>query len=167
MTERPDTVHRTFNSRRASRVVGPQAGDRDVLPAKSHGGTPGDREREFLREGFGAHLRALRVSAGLTQAELGKRAKVDRVHISRLELGRRRPEGGTVRRLVAQLVPPTEREAQRRHLNRLADMSWREWRRKQTALRGRPIPVTRSEVVAEVDRLMNRVEALRGMVDRS
>lgn len=157
-----ERVRRTFIAR-AGHVVGPHCGDALSSAEGIHDGTPDDREREFLREGFGAHLRSLRLAAGLTQAELGKRAKVDRLHISRLELGRRRPEGGTVRRLVAQLVPPAKREVQRRHLNRLADTSWREWRRKQTARQGRPIPVTRSEFEGEIDRMITRAGAVRSV----
>ena len=56
--------------------------------ASEHRGVPPSihhRRYEVLRK----HLRSLRRSAGLTQAELGVRLKVDQSHVSKVERGER------------------------------------------------------------------------------
>ncbi len=59
--------------------------------------SPGARER------LAAHLRSLRVEAGLSQAELAARSGVDQSAISFLERGRRRPTRKTMTRLAKAL----------------------------------------------------------------
>lgn len=129
-----DAFDRSKAGPRARRVGSRQAGSLDRSKTKNavqhHDGIPDEREREFLAEGFGDHLRSLRLDAGLTQAQLAAKVKCTRETVSLLETGRRRPEAGMVRRLLRHLVPPERRRFERKQLNRMADTSWREWERK-------------------------------------
>jgi transcriptional regulator with XRE-family HTH domain len=53
---------------------------------------------------FGVRLEELRVSAGLSRAELGRLAELDPSMVGRLERAKRRPRPSTLGRLVAALV---------------------------------------------------------------
>ncbi len=55
----------------------------------------------------GARLRALRVAAGLTQAELARRTGIHRPNIARVEAGRHTPSLDTLARLAAAIGIPT------------------------------------------------------------
>src|SRR3954452_17581940 len=85
MTERPNTVRRTFATR-APQHVG----------SSEHVGTPGPIERQHLADGFGRRLRQLRRRAHLTQRQLAERADRTPEFVSMLERGWRRPEARTV-----------------------------------------------------------------------
>lgn len=126
----------------------------------SHRGSPDERERQFLAEGFGARLRSLRLAAGLTQAQLAARAKCTRETVSLLENGRRRPEVRMVRLLLRHLVPSERRALERKLLNRLADTSWREHERRT----GRRQVATRADAEAFVARELARGERLRARI---
>jgi transcriptional regulator with XRE-family HTH domain len=52
---------------------------------------------------FGRALRAVRISAGLTQEEVGLRANVQRKHVSSLELGHKVPNLATAFSLASAL----------------------------------------------------------------
>ena len=58
---------------------------------------------------FSENLRRIRLSAFLSQAELGRRSGVHAITITRLESGRTAPSTRTVRALATALsVPPNE-----------------------------------------------------------
>ncbi len=69
-------------------------------------------------DGFGARLKELRESQGLTQPDLAGRAGLTKAGIANLEQGRREPSWATVQALAAALGvsceeftrPPAERE---------------------------------------------------------
>jgi transcriptional regulator with XRE-family HTH domain len=52
---------------------------------------------------FGSRLRELRLEAGLTQGELGQKADMRTVSVSRLEIGKRKPRWETIQRLAVAL----------------------------------------------------------------
>jgi DNA-binding XRE family transcriptional regulator len=58
---------------------------------------------------LGQRLRALRLAAGLTQAELAKRTGIHRPNIARVEAGRHTPSLETLARLAAAIGVKTER----------------------------------------------------------
>jgi DNA-binding XRE family transcriptional regulator len=58
---------------------------------------------------LGQRLRALRLSAGLTQAELARRTGIHRPNIARVEAGRHTPSLETLARLAAAIGVPTTR----------------------------------------------------------
>jgi DNA-binding XRE family transcriptional regulator len=58
---------------------------------------------------LGARVRALRLAAGLTQAELAKRTGIHRPNIARVEAGRHTPSLETLARLAAAIGVPTTR----------------------------------------------------------
>lgn len=58
---------------------------------------------------LGARLRALRVAAGLTQAELARRTGINRPNIARVEAGRHTPSLETLSRLASAIGVPTTR----------------------------------------------------------
>ena len=58
---------------------------------------------------LGARLRALRLEAGLTQAELARRTGIHRPNIARVEAGRHTPSLETVSRLAHAIGIPTSR----------------------------------------------------------
>lgn len=58
---------------------------------------------------LGARLRALRLAAGLTQAELARRTGIHRPNIARVEAGRHTPSLETLSRLAAAIGVPTTR----------------------------------------------------------
>jgi transcriptional regulator with XRE-family HTH domain len=55
---------------------------------------------------LGVAIREAREKAGLTQAELGKRASINTTWISHLESGRVNPAWGTIRRICTALEIP-------------------------------------------------------------
>jgi transcriptional regulator with XRE-family HTH domain len=62
-----------------------------------------------IEEAFGAVLRELRISCGVTQETLAFNAQLDRTFISLLERGQRQPSLATVFRLSNALrLPPAE-----------------------------------------------------------
>lgn len=67
--------------------------------------SPGDVDGVRL----GARLRALRLAAGLTQAELARRTGIHRPNIARVEAGRHTPSLETLSRLAAAIGVPTTR----------------------------------------------------------
>jgi DNA-binding XRE family transcriptional regulator len=58
---------------------------------------------------LGARLRALRLEAGLTQAELARRTGIKRPNIARVEAGRHTPSLETLARLASAIGVPTTR----------------------------------------------------------
>jgi DNA-binding XRE family transcriptional regulator len=58
---------------------------------------------------LGQRLRALRLAAGLTQAELARRTGIHRPNIARVEAGRHTPSLETLARLAAAIGVPTTR----------------------------------------------------------
>jgi DNA-binding XRE family transcriptional regulator len=58
---------------------------------------------------LGARVRALRLAAGLTQAELARRTGIHRPNIARVEAGRHTPSLETLARLAAAIGVPTTR----------------------------------------------------------
>jgi len=58
---------------------------------------------------LGARLRALRLAAGLTQAELARRTGIHRPNIARVEKGRHTPSLETIARLASAIGVPTTR----------------------------------------------------------
>lgn len=83
-----------------------------------------DRDRPILAweqvhlDAFGAELRRLRQSAGLSGLTLANRAGISLGHLSRLERGRRRPRHSTVARLARALSGAPDSLTER-HLVRL------------------------------------------------
>ncbi|WP_427130245.1 helix-turn-helix domain-containing protein [Pseudarthrobacter sp. S9] len=87
-------------------------------------GLVSDEEREHL-QAFGMDVRALRKASGLTQEQLGKLAGIGTTHISRLELGRRRPSIDAIKALARILAPAGTADAVEQRLARLAGDSLR------------------------------------------
>jgi len=58
---------------------------------------------------LGARIRALRLAAGLTQAELARRTGIHRPNIARVEAGRHTPSLETLARVAAAIGVPTTR----------------------------------------------------------
>ena len=54
-------------------------------------------------QGFGKHVRRLRIARELSQAGLATRARVTREYIARLEAGRHDPQLSTLKRLARAL----------------------------------------------------------------
>jgi len=76
-----------------------------VAPAST--GTSGAIPIDGAR--LGARLRELRLSAGLTQAELARRTGIHRPNIARVEAGRHTPSLETLARLATAIGVPTTR----------------------------------------------------------
>ncbi|MEM9067960.1 MAG: helix-turn-helix transcriptional regulator [Myxococcota bacterium] len=74
-----------------------------AAPAAAMGDIPIDGAR------LGARLRALRLEAGLTQAELARRTGIHRPNIARVEAGRHTPSLETLARLASAIGVPTTR----------------------------------------------------------
>jgi putative transcriptional regulator len=73
------------------------------------GGTNGADALTLDGPRLGARLRALRIAAGLTQAELARRTGIHRPNIARVEAGRHTPSLETLGRLTVAIgVSPTE-----------------------------------------------------------
>ncbi|MDQ3034600.1 MAG: helix-turn-helix domain-containing protein [Myxococcota bacterium] len=79
----------------------------------SSGGTLGAENGSVLGEidgqRLGARIRALRLAAGLTQAELARRTGIHRPNIARVEAGRHTPSLETLARLANAIGVPTTR----------------------------------------------------------
>lgn len=90
------------------------ARDRDLLAGpmtSSATGTrvPDDMLADLDGPRLGARVRALRLAAGLTQAELARRTGIHRPNIARVEAGRHTPSLETLARLAAAIGVPTTR----------------------------------------------------------
>ncbi|MCS6857770.1 MAG: helix-turn-helix domain-containing protein [Sandaracinaceae bacterium] len=71
------------------------------------GGFEGAKHAEpFGGDHFGARLKALRLAAGLTQAELARRSGIHRPNIARLEAGKHMPSLDTIHRLARAMGIP-------------------------------------------------------------
>lgn len=73
------------------------------------GETNGSALGEIDGQRLGARIRALRLAAGLTQAELARRTGIHRPNIARVEAGRHTPSLETLARLAAAIGVPTTR----------------------------------------------------------
>jgi DNA-binding XRE family transcriptional regulator len=62
-----------------------------------------------LSGNLGERLRALRLAAGLTQAELARRTGIHRPNIARVEAGRHTPSLDTLNRLASAIGVPAAR----------------------------------------------------------
>lgn len=158
----PSTVTRRIRHRAprdAARATAPPRARARVGP---HPGSTDIEEQRQLADGFGAELRRLRVAQGLTQAQLAKAARCSRWQVSRLERGERRPEAGTVGRLVRMLVVGRQaRQDAVTHLRELAGGSWRVRARK------RAVPgYGRAGVQRRADALIARARARRLAADK-
>ncbi|AKF08143.1 helix-turn-helix domain-containing protein [Sandaracinus amylolyticus] len=76
-----------------------------VVAVAVNGGGLGEIDGQRL----GARIRALRLAAGLTQAELARRTGIHRPNIARVEAGRHTPSLETLARLAAAIGVPTTR----------------------------------------------------------
>lgn len=72
-------------------------------------GADGGALGEIDGQRLGARIRALRLAAGLTQAELARRTGIHRPNIARVEAGRHTPSLETLARLAAAIGVPTTR----------------------------------------------------------
>jgi transcriptional regulator with XRE-family HTH domain len=125
-------------------------------------GEPDEIERRHLAGGFGRRLRELREARGLTQREVAERARISPEHLSRLETGHRRPEARTVHLLVAVLVADSAaRASERQQLNRLANRSWRQWRRKNGRNWVESVIEETAQLEAKVARQTQQLDRLR------
>jgi DNA-binding XRE family transcriptional regulator len=92
-----------------------ELGADEVLQRGGHGSSNGtirsngDVLREIDGPRLGARIRALRLAAGLTQAELARRTGIHRPNIARVEAGRHTPSLETLARVAAALGVPTAR----------------------------------------------------------
>jgi transcriptional regulator with XRE-family HTH domain len=77
----------------------------DIWP--KHGEFQPDKERDPMTP-FGARLRALRKSKGLTQIALGARADMHQQAVQQIEMGRRKPTPYTMTRLADALSVPID-----------------------------------------------------------
>lgn len=165
-----------FDGSRARAHVGPTAGP-NGSETVSHGanGSPAyapvrprldgntdtrglvsEEEHEHLQP-FGAELRTMRKSAGLTQEQLGKLAGIGTTHISRLEHGRRRPSVDAIKALAHSLAPAGATDAAEQRLASLAGDSLREG----AARRKRRIDNKhRREAVAQLTKAQNKMRRL-------
>ncbi len=85
------------------------ARDRDVLAGPITSSATGDVLADLDGPRLGARVRALRLAAGLTQAELARRTGIHRPNIARVEAGRHTPSLETLARLAAAIGVPTTR----------------------------------------------------------
>lgn len=85
------------------------ARDRELLSSPITSSATGDLMADLDGPRLGARVRALRLAAGLTQAELAKRTGIHRPNIARVEAGRHTPSLETLARLAAAIGVPTTR----------------------------------------------------------
>jgi DNA-binding XRE family transcriptional regulator len=85
------------------------ARDREVLSGPVTSSATGDVMADLDGPRLGARVRALRLAAGLTQAELARRTGIHRPNIARVEAGRHTPSLETLARLAAAIGVPTTR----------------------------------------------------------
>lgn len=83
--------------------------DREVLAGPVTSSATGDVLADLDGPRLGARVRALRLAAGLTQAELARRTGIHRPNIARVEAGRHTPSLETLARLAAAIGVPTTR----------------------------------------------------------
>lgn len=85
------------------------AGQLDALLAGDGSDVLLGRESLLNRSALGARLKKLRLSSGLTQAELARRTGIHRPNIARVEAGRHTPSLDTISRIATAIgVPATE-----------------------------------------------------------
>lgn len=77
--------------------------------SNGHVAPDGDTLAAVDGQRLGARIRALRLAAGLTQAELARRTGIHRPNIARVEAGRHTPSLETLARLAAAIGVPTTR----------------------------------------------------------
>ncbi len=97
-----------LSSGRRMALTGSEVADRTAPANGTHVEVPaslGDVDGVRL----GQRLRALRLAAGLTQAELARRTGIHRPNIARVEAGRHTPSLETLARLAAAIGVPTTR----------------------------------------------------------
>jgi transcriptional regulator with XRE-family HTH domain len=95
-------------------------------------------EQEFLANGFGAMLRNMRTTQGLTQDRLKALAGVTKPYISLLERGLRRPTPDVIKALAQALVPEDQQDYLIERLTEAAGDSIREsWARQQHRAKAR------------------------------
>lgn len=85
------------------------AREREVLSGPVTSSATGDVLADLDGPRLGARVRALRLAAGLTQAELARRTGIHRPNIARVEAGRHTPSLETLARLAAAIGVPTTR----------------------------------------------------------
>ncbi len=85
------------------------ARERDALGGPLTSSATGDVMADLDGPRLGARVRALRLAAGLTQAELARRTGIHRPNIARVEAGRHTPSLETLARLAAAIGVPTTR----------------------------------------------------------
>jgi DNA-binding XRE family transcriptional regulator len=85
------------------------AREREVLAGPVTSSATGDVMADLDGPRLGARVRALRLAAGLTQAELARRTGIHRPNIARVEAGRHTPSLETLARLAAAIGVPTTR----------------------------------------------------------
>ncbi len=85
------------------------ARDRELLAGPVTSSATGDVVADLDGPRLGARVRALRLAAGLTQAELARRTGIHRPNIARVEAGRHTPSLETLARLAAAIGVPTTR----------------------------------------------------------
>lgn len=83
--------------------------EREVLAGPVTSSATGDVMADLDGPRLGARVRALRLAAGLTQAELARRTGIHRPNIARVEAGRHTPSLETLARLAAAIGVPTTR----------------------------------------------------------
>ena len=93
----------------AREVVSRLQREREVLGAPPTMSSTGDILADLDGPRLGARVRALRLAAGLTQAELARRTGIHRPNIARVEAGRHTPSLETLARLAAAIGVPTTR----------------------------------------------------------
>lgn len=83
--------------------------ERELLAQPTTSSSTGDLVADLDGPRLGARVRALRLAAGLTQAELARRTGIHRPNIARVEAGRHTPSLETLARLAAAIGVPTTR----------------------------------------------------------
>ena len=79
----------------------------EALRPEAHAHTNGDGMLALEGGELGARLKALRLAAGLTQAELARRTGIHRPNIARVEAGRHTPSLETLSRIAHAIGVPT------------------------------------------------------------
>lgn len=83
--------------------------EREAMTQPATTSATGDIVADLDGPRLGARVRALRLAAGLTQAELARRTGIHRPNIARVEAGRHTPSLETLARLAAAIGVPTTR----------------------------------------------------------
>jgi transcriptional regulator with XRE-family HTH domain len=160
------TSNRSKHKTRAPARVGHKNDEAPSEPFRSPHliGSPGEvtgDERTFLANGFGAHLKQLRLTRKLTQQETAGMSGISQMYLSRLERGHRRPTIDAVEAL-ASILAPDDHETVRDHLAELAGDSLRESAQRRRKRRDSRASLRWIErLKRENDRNQGRVERLR------